>query len=224
MTKQTHSDEKLIAAYYKAVDFVEKNKKQVYTALTVLVIAVAGIIVLVNRNKANNENAGVALNLIKRAYENNQFEEAINGDTLGNVKGLQYIVDEYGSTENGEAAKLMLANSYYNLRNFEKAEKYYKDYSGSNMLLKASALAGEASVKEARQEFGEAAKLYEKAATIYPNNVFADQYIFYSGKNYVRAGEYVKAKETFDKIKKDYPKSKYLTELDKYKAMMDNAN
>ncbi len=224
MAKQTHSDEKLIEAYYRATDFIEKNKKQVYTVLTILVVIVAGIVILVNRNKANNENAGVALNMIKRAYENNSFEEAINGDTLGNVKGLQYIVDEYGSTENGEAAKLMLANSYYNLREFDKAEKYFKDYSGSNLLLKASSVAGEASVKEARESFSDAAKLYEKAAAVDPKNVFCDQYLFYAGKNYVRAGEYGKAKDIFDKIKKDFPKSKYIAESEKYKSIIDNSN
>ncbi len=221
MSKQTHSDEKLIATYYKAVDFFEKNKKHVYTALTILVIAVAGIILLVNRNKANNENAGVAITLIKRAYENNDFQQAISGDTLGNIKGLQYIVDEYGSTENGQTAKLMLANCYYNLRDFDKAEKYYKDYSGSNPVLKASAVAGEASVSEARQKFDEAGKSYEKAAALDAKNPFNDQYLFYAAKSYLKANDSKKARDLFDKIKKDYPKSKYVAESEKYKGMLN---
>lgn len=62
-------------------------------------------------------------------------------------------MDEYGSTENGELAKLMLANSYFNLRDFEKAEKYYKDYSGGNTLLQVSSAAGLASVFEAKNNF-----------------------------------------------------------------------
>ena len=41
-------------------------------------------------------------------------------------KRTSYIVDEYGSTETGEMAKIMLANSYFNLRDFDKAEKYFK--------------------------------------------------------------------------------------------------
>lgn len=224
MSKHTHSDEKLMTAYYKAVDFFEANKKHVYTALTIIVIAVAGIILLVNRNKANNENAGVALSQINRAYGNNDFQQAINGDSLGNIKGLQYIVDEYGSTENGQAAKLMLANCYYALRDFDKAEKYYKDFSGSNIILKASALAGEASVSEARQKYSDAAKQYEKAASIDPANPFVDQYMFYAAKNYVRANENDKAKTIFDKIKKDYPKSKFVAESERYKALINNAN
>lgn len=224
MAKHTHPDEKLLASYYKAVDFFEANKKHVYTALTILAIAVAGIILLVNRNKANNENAGLALNLIKRAYENNDFQQAISGDTLGNVKGLQYIVDEYGSTENGQTAKIMLANCYYSLREFDKAEQYYKDYSGSNTILKASAIAGEAAVQEARQKFGDAAKLYEKALSVDSQNPFNDEYLFYAAKSYLKADDNAKAKSLFDKIKKDFPKSKYVAESEKYKSVLSGVN
>ena len=224
MSKHTHSDEKLMTAYYRAVEFFEENKKHVYTALTIFVIAIAGIILLVNRNKANNENAGLALSLIKRTYDNNDFQQAINGDSLGNIKGLQFIVDEYGSTENGQTAKLMLANSYYALRDFDKAEKYYKDFSGSNTILKASAIAGEASVLEARQKFTDAASKYENAASIDPSSPFADQYIFYAAKNYVRANENDKAKNLFDKIKKEHPKSKYVAESERYKSIMNSTN
>ncbi len=224
MSKHTHSDEKLMTAYYKAVEFFEENKKHVYTALTIIVIAIAGIILLVNKNKANNENAGVALSQIRRTYDNNEFQQAINGDSLGSVKGLQYIVDEYGSTENGQAAKLMLANCYYALRDFDKAEEYYKDFSGSNTLLKASAIAGEASVNEARQKYGDAAAKYEKAAAIDPSSPFVDQYVFYAAKNYVRANENDKAKNLFDKIKKDHPKSKYVAESERYKSILNSTN
>ena len=38
-------------------DFFEKNKKHVYIALTIVVIAVAGIIFLMNKRKANEEKA-----------------------------------------------------------------------------------------------------------------------------------------------------------------------
>ena len=162
MPKQTHhTEEKLMTTWYKVVDFFEKNKKHVYTALTVLVIVIAGIVLLVNKRKANNEIAGVELSKIKSVYNANNFQQAINGDSLGISKGLQNLVDEYGSTENGEMAKIMLANSYYSLRDFDKAEKYYKDYSGSNPLLKVSAAAGLASVYEAKNQFLEAAKQFE---------------------------------------------------------------
>ena len=219
MAKQKHqTEEKLMTVYYKAVDFFEKNKKHVYTALTILVIAIAGIILLVNKKKANNEIAGVELGKIKSVYDANNFQQAVNGDSLGISKGLQYIVEEYGSTDNGEMAKIMLANSYLNLRDFDKAEKYYKDYSGGNVLLKVAAAAGQASVLEARNNYTDAAKEFEKAAGIDKENPFVDQYLFYAAKNYYRANDFTAARNIFDKIKMDFPKSKYIAESEKYRA------
>lgn len=221
MPKQKHhTEDKLMTAYYKAVDFFEKNKKHVYTALTILAIAIAGIILLVNKKKANNEIAGVELSKIRPVYDANNFQQAVNGDSLGMSKGLQYIVDEYGSTENGEMAKIMLANSYLNLRDFDKAETYYKDYSGSNMLLKVAASAGKATVLEAKNNFTEAAKEFENAAGIDKENPFVDQYLFYAAKNYYRANDFPNARKFFDRIKMDFPKSKYIAESEKYRAVI----
>ncbi|MEO8665675.1 MAG: tetratricopeptide repeat protein [Ignavibacteria bacterium] len=219
MSKQKHqTEEKLMTVYYKAVEFFENNKKHVYTALTILVIAVAGIILFVNKKKANNEIAGVEVGKIRPVYQANNFQQAVNGDSLGISKGLQFIVDEYGSTENGEMGKIMLANSYFNLRDFDKAEKYYKDYSGSNKLLKVSAIAGQASVLEAKNNYVDAAKEFEKAAGMDKENPFVDQYLFYAAKDYYRADDYTNAKRLFDRIKTDFPKSKYNSESERYRT------
>ncbi len=219
MPKQKHqTEEKLMTVYYKAVDYFENNKKHVYTALTILIIAIAGIILFVNKKKANNEIAAVELAKIRSVYDANNFQQAVNGDSSGMSKGLQFIVDEYGSTENGEMAKLMLANSYMNLRDFDKAEKYFKDYSGSNKLLKVAAIAGQASVLEAKGNYTDAAKEFEKAANMDNENPFVDQYLFYAGKNYFRANDFAAAKKMFDELKLEYPKSKYNSESEKYRA------
>lgn len=218
---QHHTEEKLMTFYYKAVDFFEKNKKHVYTAITILVLIVAGIILFVNKRKANNELAAIELGIIKPVYNANNFQQAINGDSLGTSKGLQFIVDEYGSTENGEMAKLMLASSYYNLRDFDKAEKYYKDFSGDNKLLKVSASAGIAAVLEARNNYSEAAKQFEKTAEIDKENPFNDQYLFYAAKDYYRANDFQNAKRVLEKLRDEFPKSKYIAESEKYRTMLN---
>ena len=214
---QHHTEDKLMAVYYKAVDFFEKNKKHVYITLSAIVIIAAGIILLMNKRKADDEKAAIELSKIYQVYSTGNFQQAINGDSLGNSKGLQFIVDEYGSSESGETAKIMLANSYYNIRDFDKAEKYFRDYSGKNKILKVSAEAGIGSVYEARNNFDEAAKMYEKAAGADKDNPFIDEYIFYAAKNYYRADKKDEAKKLFDKLKENYPKSKYIQESEKYR-------
>jgi tetratricopeptide (TPR) repeat protein len=219
MTKtQHHTEDKLMTVYYKAVDFFEKNKKNVYIVLSAVVIIIAGIVLFMNKRKADNEKASGELSKIQQIYSAGNFQQAVNGDSLGNSKGLQYIVDEYGSTETGEMAKIMLANSYFNLRDFDKAEKYFKDFSGSNKLLKVASVAGLASVYEARGNYTEAAKQFEKAANYDKENPFVDQYLFYAGKNYSRADDKAEAKKIFEKLKENFPKSKYNQESERYKV------
>lgn len=222
MSKHKHqNEEKLMTFWYQIVDFFEKNKKHVYTALTIIVIAVAGIILLVQKKKANNEIAGMEISKIKPVYDANNFQQAINGDSLGVSKGLIYIVDEYGSTENGEMAKMMLANSYYSIRDYDNAEKYFKDYSGSNPVLKAASVAGMASVYNAKKQYSDAAKEFEKAASVDKDNPFVDEYLFYAATNYFKADNIAEAKKLFDRLKNDFPKSKYVFESEKYRASLN---
>jgi tetratricopeptide (TPR) repeat protein len=212
---KSHED-KLMAFYYKSQEYYENNKNRVYIIATIVVAIVALIFFYFNYKTRNNEAAGIEISKIKNVYSSGSFQQAIYGDSLGISRGLQYIVDNYGSSENGELAKVMLANSYYALRDFEKAEKYYKDYSGSNDIYKAASNAGIASVYEAKNDYQNAAKYYMKASSqskLVTNN---DEYLFYAIKNYSLAKDTENLKKTVKELKKEYPKSKYLQQLNRY--------
>mgnify|MGYP001497942602 FL=1 len=144
-------------------DYYNRNKNQVMIIAGAIIVIVVGIILFTSKRASQNEEAAVALGKIRPTYEGGNFQAAINGDSLGN-KGFKFIVDEYGSSENGQLAKLLLANSYYGLRDFQNAMKYYDDFGGSNKLSKVAAISGLASVKEAQNDFIGAAKEFERAA------------------------------------------------------------
>jgi len=199
----------------KAVNYFEKNKNQVYIIAGAIVVIVLGILFYTSKQSNNNEEAVVALGKIKPAYETGNYQAAINGDSLGN-KGLLFIVSEYGSTENGNMAKLLLANSYFSLRDFQNAEKYYNDFGGSNKLSKVAAISGLASVKEAKNDYVGAAKDFERAANYDKENPFRDEYLFYAGRNYSMGGDKAAAKKIFDELKSDFPKSKYIAQSQRY--------
>ena len=130
------------------------------------VIIIAVIFIYFRNQSQKSETAALELAKVKQIYAADMFQMAINGDSLGMSKGLLYIVNEYGSTESGETAKLMLANSYYNLRDFDNANRYYNDYSGKNEMFKASALAGIAAVYETKNDWVNAAKYFDKASKV----------------------------------------------------------
>ncbi len=201
-------------------DYYNRNKNQVMIIAGAIIVIVVGIILFTSKRASQNEEAAVALGKIRPTYEGGNFQAAINGDSLGN-KGLKFIVDEYGSSENGQLAKLLLANSYYGLRDFQNAMKYYDDFGGSNKLSKVAAISGIASVKEAQNDFIGAAKEFERAANYDKENPFRDEYLFYAGRDFSLGNDKASAKRVFEQLKSDFPKSKYITQSGRYNYNID---
>jgi len=201
-------------------DYYNRNKNQVLIIAGAIAVIVVGIILFTSKRSSQNEEAAVALTKIRPSYEAGNFQAAINGDSLGN-KGLLFIVNEYGSSENGQLAKLLLANSYYGLRDFQNALKYFDDFGGSNKLSKVAAITGIASVKEAQNDYVGAAKEFERAANYDKENPFRDEYLFYAGKDYALGNDKASAKKIFDQLKNDFPKSKYISQSQRYNYAID---
>lgn len=212
---KTHED-KLMDFYYKSTEYYENNKNRVYTIALSVVVVIALVFFYFNYKSKNNETAGIELAKVRMVYASGSYQQAITGDSLGMTKGLLYIVNNYGSSENGNIAKVMLANCYYSLRDFNNAEKYYKDFSGNNDIYKAASLAGIASVYEAKNDYPNAAKYYMKASETSKLVTNNDEYLFYAIKNYSLANDNETLKKTVKELKKDYPKSKYLAQLNRY--------
>jgi len=210
------AEDKILGYYYKSAEYYEKNKNRVYTILTVIVVIIA-VIFLYFRNVANkSEEANLELSKVKQFYLQGQFDQAIKGDSLGISKGLQYIVDNYGSTESGQAAKVMLGNCYLYYRDFDNANKYFKDFSGSNEIYKSTALAGQGAVAEAKNDFVNAAKLFEKAAKVSKTVTNNEENLFYAIRDYFLANDNDNVKRLAKELKTDYPKSKFLSQVARY--------
>lgn len=217
MAKKTQTqDEKLIELYYKGVEYFQNNTKQVYTVLTIVVVIIAGIVFYTMSQKEKKQNAMIELTKVQDVYSSGAYQQAINGDSLGYSKGLLYIVNEYGSTESGEVAKIMLANSYYYLNDYGNAERYYNDYSGSDVILKAASIAGIAAIKEAQGNFIEAAKKYEEAAGVSQEVAVNDEYLYAAARNYSLANNVDEYKRVSGMLKSEYPQSSYIFKLQRY--------
>jgi tetratricopeptide (TPR) repeat protein len=218
ISKTVHktSEDKLLHYYYKVTEYYENNKKVVYRIFGVIVLIIAALIFYLRYQADKSEKATSELAKVKQYYNSGLYSIAINGDSLGTSRGLFYIVDNYGSTKSGQEAKIMLANSYYFLRDFDNALKYYESYSGSDDILKAAAIAGEAAVYEAKKDYEKAANLFIKASKISKDNTFNDEYLYNAIRCLYFAGKKDKQKDLVDELKQDYPKSKYLSFLQRY--------
>jgi tetratricopeptide (TPR) repeat protein len=221
LSKKEIKEDKLVESYYKAYGFFEENKSRIGLYALIAVALAAVIYFYIGSKNETNEKAGLELSRVLSIYDSGSYLEAIEGRQGTNVIGLKRIVEEYGSTENGEYAKIMLANSYFMLGKLEEAFKYYEDYGGDNELYKATALAGEAGYYASKKEYEKAADLYRKASKISEVNAQNPEYILKASINYINAGKKDIAKELLETLKRDFTTSSSAREADRYLAMTE---
>ncbi len=221
LSKKEIKEDKLVESYYKAYGFFDENKSRIGLYAVIIVALAAVIYFYMNSRGQTNETAGVELSRVMSLYDSGAYLEAIEGRQGTNIIGLKKIVEEYGSTENGENAKIFLANAYFYLGKNEEAFKYYEDYSGSNELYKATALSGEAGYYASKKEYEKAADLYRKASRVSELNALNPEYLLKASINYINAGKKDIAKELLETIKRDFITSAAAREADRYLALTE---
>lgn len=190
---------------FQATDFFEKNRAAVLVTLGAIALAVAGAFFWNQQQASKNQEAAGKLEGIIKRYESGNYNGAIEGDSA--AVGLKEIAKSYSGTPSGEQAKLYLANAYFQLRNYDEAQKAFESVSSSSPLVKGSALAGEAACYEQKKEYKKAGQLFRRSADIVRNDAIAPIYLENAGRNFELAGEKSDALAVYEKLKKDYPQA-----------------
>jgi TolA-binding protein len=216
ITTRVKETDELIEKYDTTVSWVQSNKKLLSNVGTGLVIVALAITFYVNNVRSNNESAMNDFSKVFQYYDNGQYQLAINGVPEKNIRGLQSIVDEYGSSEYGNIAKVYLANSYFNQGEVDKALALYEDVDVTAKVLQVSAIAGEAACFEIKGKYEEAAQYFEKAGKKNPDDPNAAENLAHAARNYAKAGKKEQAIELYRLIKKEYATSAVSREAERY--------
>ena len=220
ISRKKVKEDKLVTFYSKTLEFYEKYQTKIIIAVGAIAVVILAMVLYSNKMEQDNLTATTELSRVIPLYESGSYQEAIDGTPGTNVVGLKEIVDQYGGTEQGEVAKIYLANSYMYLGKIDEALEAYNDYSGSNKLFKAAALAGKAGCYASKGEYGKAADYYEDAANVSENNASNPDYLLKAGINYIEVDKNENAKTVLERIKKDYSSTIYLSNADRYLALI----
>jgi len=221
ITKKQMKEDKLVTVYTKVLEQFEIYQKQVFIAIGVIVVIVAGAYIYSIKADENKTKATAELAKILPSIEQKQYQQAIDGQPGTGVIGLKKLVEDYSGTEPGETAKLMLANAEFYLGNYEEALKYYESYSGGIRDMKAAAIAGQAACYESLGKYEKAADLFEKAAKVFSDNANNPGYLVNAGRNYLKAGNADAAKKSFETVKTKYENSSEARKIDRYLAEVE---
>lgn len=214
--RQVKHQDDLLTTYENALSWYQTNKKLLTNIGIALALIIAAGWFYLNNQHQNNDKAGLEFAKVFSFYDNGQYQLAINGVPERNVRGLQAIVNDYGSTQNGNLARFYLANSYYNLGEYDKALAEFEDADLSTTLLEASRLAGIAACYEAKGNFAEAAKYFERAGKKSAADPNTPEYLANAARNYAKSGNKNQAIELYKHIKKEHASSAAARDAERY--------
>lgn len=208
----------------KSEAFLLKNKKTILYAVIALIVIIAGVILYNNFVKAPREaKASTELAKGQTMFQNQQFAQALNGDSTG-YAGFVKIASDYSSTPAGNLANLYAGLCYANLDKWEDAVKFLDKYSPANdeMVSPAAVAAlgnAYAHVKQldkAVDALKKAAKMADSQALENTNNSLSPTFLIQAATILESQNKKAEALKIYQDIKKKYVNSAVASEIDKY--------
>lgn len=202
----------------RAKGFWDKYSKPIIYIGSAFILIIGGwyayknFIVLPKEKKAS-ELIFPAENLFDKMASGNFNKDSVNtvlnGGSLDGAKvtGILSIISNYGGTNSGNRAKFIAGATYLQIKEYDKAIKYLKDFDGNGadqIQSKAYILLGHAYAEKKNTD--EALSYYKKAARVNSKDESITPYALLMAASY--AGAVGKSKEAIDlykELKEKYP-------------------
>ena len=206
--------------------FFMKYKKAILIAVAAIIVVIAGVFLYISQiSGPREEKASTALSKGQTYFNNEMFEQAVNGDGAGFV-GFAKLADEYSGTKAGNLANLYAGLCYANLGKWAEAQKSLDAFSteGDQMISPASQAAlGDAyahlnQLDTAVDAFKKAADMADSKAEDDTNNSLSPIFLIKAGEVLESQGKKDEALKIYQDIKKKYVNSMLVqsAEIDKY--------
>ncbi len=206
--------------------FFMKYKKAILIAVAAIIVVIAGVFLYISQiSGPREEKASTALSKGQTYFNNEMFEQAVNGDGAGFV-GFAKLTDEYSGTKAGNLANLYAGLCYANLGKWAEAQKSLDAFSTEDdqMISPASQAAlGDAyahlnQLDKAVDAFKKAADMADSKAEDDTNNSLSPIFLIKAGEVLESQGKKDEALKIYQDIKKKYVNSMLVqsAEIDKY--------
>lgn len=221
MVKKKDVTEERIEAVEEALSksemFIEKNQK----ILTIIIGAIILVFVLFFGYKKyvqapKEKEAEAAMFNAEYYFDQDSVNLALNGD--GENLGFLDIIDDYGSTKSGNLAKYYAGICYLKMGEYENAIDYLKSFSSEDQIVSSMALGAIGDSYTQLGDINKGIEYYLKAAKNNENDFVSPPFLMKAAWGYEINNDWNAALDTYNKIKKKFPKSREARELDKYIA------
>lgn len=191
-------------------------------ATTAGILLVVGWLAYRQYLSSQNEECLREMRAAESYFRQDSFEKAIKGTAT--ALGFEQLVEEYGRTEAGNLCRLYLGISYLKVGQYEAAAQTLAAYDAPDSYLGGTAYAALAGAYAELKEFSKAAKAYEKAAKVHDNSQTTPVFLLQAGLCYELAQEWGKARETYQRIVREYPLAAEASTAQKHLARVETAH
>ena len=218
MAEQKNQNEHLNVedALTQSEAFLIKYKNAIIGGVVAVIIIVAGFIMYKNLYaEPREEKAQAALFKGQEYFEQDAFEQALNGDSIG-YTGFLKVADEYSGTKAANLAKAYAGICYAQLGKYEEAVKMLDSFDGSDQMVAPAILGAAGNCYAQLGQLDKAASTLLSAADKADNNTLSPIFLIQAGEILVKQGKYDDAVNAYTKIKDKYFQSYQAMDIDKY--------
>lgn len=218
MAEQKNQNEHLNVedALTQSEAFLIKYKNAIIGGVVAVIIIVAGFIMYKNLYaEPREEKAQAALFKGQEYFEQDAFEQALNGDSIG-YTGFLKVADEYSGTKAANLAKAYAGICYAQLGKYEEAVKMLDSFNGKDQMVAPAILGAAGNCYAQLGQLNKAASTLLSAADKADNNTLSPIFLIQAGEILVKQGKYDDAVNAYTKIKDKYFQSYQAMDIDKY--------
>ena len=218
MAEQKNQNEHLNVedALTQSEAFLIKYKNAIIGGVVAVIIIVAGFIMYKNLYaEPREEKAQAALFKGQEYFEQDAFEQALNGDSIG-YTGFLKVADDYSGTKAANLAKAYAGICYAQLGKYEEAVKTLDSFNGKDQMVAPAILGAAGNCYAQLGQLDKAASTLLSAADKADNNTLSPIFLIQAGEILVKQGKYDDAVNAYTKIKDKYFQSYQSMDIDKY--------
>jgi tetratricopeptide (TPR) repeat protein len=196
--------------------FIIKYQRAIIGFVIGLVLVVAGFWAYKHLySDPREEKAQIALFKGEEYFRNENYELALNGDSLG-YDGFLKVVEQYGGTKAANLAKVYAGLCYKNVKEYEKAIEYLSSFTGNDQMVAPSILGAIGNTYAELDQLDKAVSFLLKAADKADNNTLSPVFLKQAGEILVKQAKYDDAIHAYTQIKNKYFQSYQAIDIDKY--------
>lgn len=218
MAEQKNQNEHLNVedALTQSEAFLVKYKNAIIGGVVAVIIIVAGFIMYKNLYaEPREEKAQAALFKGQEYFEQDAYEQALNGDSIGFV-GFLKVADDFSGTKAANLAKAYAGICYAQLGKYEEAVKMLDSFNGKDQMVAPAILGAAGNCYAQLGQLDKAASTLLSAADKADNNTLSPIFLIQAGEILVKQGKYDDAVNAYTKIKDKYFQSYQAMDIDKY--------